>query len=310
MPTARAIAKRLASVVRRVAEHAGVHVLPVHYYSPVPSLRELRRTRATWARKSELPGIETSLEAQERSLRAVVAPFAAEYAGNAAFRHATAREFGPGYGYVEAQALHGVVRHFRPRRVVEVGSGVSTSCITAALAFNEREGAPPCRVTCVEPAPSPALRTLRGVEILAAPVQTAPMELFRELGERDLLFIDSTHTVKPGGDVNHLILEVLPRLRPGVVVHLHDIYLPYDHQPDATDALFHWTETSLLRAFLIGNARARILFCLSQLHHERPDALRAVFPEYRPRPLPDGLAAGGRGESELHFPSSIYIEIR
>ncbi len=99
---------------------------------------------------------------------------------------------------------------------------------------------------------------------------------------------------------------MLPRLAPGVIVHVHDIYLPYDYQRDILDTVYHWSETSLLRAFLTGNQHARILFCLSQLHYERPDLLRRLFPGYVPESDQRGLSAG---EPKGYFPSSIYIEI-
>jgi hypothetical protein len=117
--------------------------------------------------------------------------------------------------------------------------------------------------------------------------------------------------VKAGGDVNFLILEVLPRLKPGVIVHFHDIYLPYDYQRDLLDTFMHWSETSLLRAFLINNSRARIFFSMSQLHYDRPDALRKAFPDYAPQTDVDGLVVGEVPfeKSRRHFPSSTYIEI-
>jgi len=130
------------------------------------------------------------------------------------------------------------------------------------------------------------------------------------LQQGDLLFIDSSHTVKPGGDVNYLILEVLPRLRKGVIVHFHDIYLPFDYQRDVLQTFFHWAETSLLRAFLIFNDKARIIFCLSHLHYERRDALREVFLEYSPQGDVNGLRLEEYKPFKLvpeHYPSSIYI---
>jgi len=138
-----------------------------------------------------------------------------------------------------------------------------------------------------------------------------PFEVFKELGDKDLLFIDSSHTVKPGGDVNYLILEVLPRLEK-VIVHFHDIFLPYDYQRSILQTFFHWTETSLLRAFLIWNEKVRIIFCLSQLHYDYR-ALKEVFPEYNPQLDKDGIRDEKYKPFENpkeHFPSSIYIQIQ
>jgi hypothetical protein len=133
-------------------------------------------------------------------------------------------------------------------------------------------------------------------------------ELFEELGAGDLLFIDSSHTVRPGSDVNYIVLEVLPRLRPGVIVHFHDIYLPYDYQRNVLRTYFQWMETSLLRAYLVNNSRTRILFCLSQLHYDRPSVLQEVFPEYVRAPDEDGLEAPNSLQG--HFPASIFFEVK
>ena len=248
------------------------------------------------------------------TLREVCLPFADETRGNAVYRQAVREGFGPGYGYIEAQALHAVVRHFRPRRVLEVGSGVSTWCLRHALRCNaEAEAGGAFSLTCVEPHPAPALRRLEGIRLIERPVQELdPEELVRELGDGDLLFIDSSHSVRPGGDVNFLVLEVLPRLRPGVVVHVHDIYLPYDYSPYVLRTFFHWSETALLRAFLIHNAHVRPLFCQSQLHDARPEALRDVHAEYVPQRHVNGLVAEEVGPFESppgHFPASLYFQV-
>ena len=98
----------------------------------------------------------------------------------------------------------------------------------------------------------------------------------------DLLFVDSTHAVKPGGDVNYLILEVLPRLQAGVWVHFHDISFPYDYEPSLFKTLFFWAESTLLQAFLACNPRYAIVLSLSMLHHARQTELKEILPSYQP----------------------------
>ncbi|MEM6327978.1 MAG: class I SAM-dependent methyltransferase [Bacteroidota bacterium] len=295
--------KQLSFRAFRLASRVGFFVAPVHYYVPLANFHELKRTKPVWARRSDLPGVTSSLDKQASRLQEICIPFREEYTGNITYHEAVNRHFGPGYGYIEAQALHGVVRHYKPLRVIEVGSGVSTLCMLRALELNEQETGQPFALTCIEPYPSNALRALDRIRLVESPVQTCSMEMFEELGSGDLLFIDSSHAVRPGGDVNYLILEVLPRLSPGVVIHFHDIYLPYDYPRDVLKTYFQWMETSLLRAYLIHNNRARILFCLSQLHYDRHEALTEAFPEYVPAPDDNGLETTGRG----HFPASIYI---
>jgi hypothetical protein len=304
--------KRAFLGIHKLGIRAGVHILPVHYYSPVPNILELRETRSIWAKRSELPGIAIDLDEQSSNLRKICLPYRSEYAGNKVFREAVSGQFGPGYGYIESQALHGMIRYFKPARVIEVGSGVSTCCALAALEMNRCETGSPAQITCIEPHPSERLRASSQITLIARQVQTVPFQLFTELGEGDLLFIDSSHTVKPGSDVNYLILEVLPRLRNGTIVHFHDIYLPYDYPRDTLQTFFHKMETSLLRAFLMFNNRVKILFCLSHLHYDRRDVLAEVFPEYDPQAESDGLRDGQYRSFEnpsQHFPSSIYIQV-
>ena len=132
--------KRQLLSMYKLGTRLGVHVLPVHYYSPVPDILELERTADIWAKKSKLPGLEFNLDEQAANLKRICLPYRSEYAGNKAYRHAIDNTFGPGYGYIEAQALHAVIRHYKPRHIIEVGSGVSTWCMLAALKINREEG--------------------------------------------------------------------------------------------------------------------------------------------------------------------------
>ena len=182
--------------LHRLANRCNLAILPIHYYSPVADIIELGRTKNEWARKSELPGLRPNLDEQAQNLLEICLPYQSEFLGNQTYQEAIARHYGPGYGYVEAQALHGVIRHFKPRKVIEVGSGVSTHCMLTALALNEREGAPRAVVNCVEPYPSRQLARALDITLIESKVQTIPTEIFAGLGEGDFLFIDSSHTVQ------------------------------------------------------------------------------------------------------------------
>jgi predicted O-methyltransferase YrrM len=305
-------AKRRFLDLYRLAVRAGVHVLPAHYYVPVPNVVELERDRARWAQASSLPGIDAPLERQVATLRELCLPYRSEYAGNEAYEEGVRRRFGQGFGVLEAQALHGVLRSLKPARMVEIGSGVSSYCAHRALLRNAADGRPGTLV-CVEPHPSPELRALDGVELIDQPMQAVGLDVFTALAPGDLLFVDSSHTVKAGSDVNRIVLEVLPRLAPGVVVHFHDIFLPFDHQPDLLHTFLHWNETSLVRAFLIGNRSVEVLFSMAMLHHLEPAVLHEAFPGYDPQAI--DRATGLRDPRRYppfqpiaqHFPSSLYL---
>jgi hypothetical protein len=292
-----------------------ISVIPVHYYSPVPDINELSKTRSIWARESYLHGVQFDPDEQCRNLIEICQPFEPEFRGNQTYLTAAAAGWGPGFGYIEAQALHGFIRHFKPRRIVEVGAGVTTHCMLAALRLNEQEDSVIGTITSIEPYPSDRLQQAP-VKLIAQPVQTVEYDVFQSLERGDLLFIDSSHAVKTGSDVIFLLLEVLPRLKPGVLVHFHDIFLPYDYRPDILYSFFDWQETAMLHAFLIHNQKMEVLFCMTYLHFKRPQTLQQVFPEYRPFELPGGLVPN-RATSKLHleddqghFPASIFLRIK
>lgn len=304
------ILKRAYFQLYRMALRMGVHLLPAHYYSSAPNILELEKTKDTWAKPTPFHGISVNLDEQVESLHRVCLPYQAEYIGNPIYQSAVRQNLGPGYGFIEAQVLHAVIRHYQPARVIEVGGGVSTYCSLAALRQNKAEGKRTGAITCLEPYPSQALKTLArstpGLVLMSVPVQSAPEDLFRELSGGDILFIDSSHVLKAVSDVRHIILEVLPQLAPGVLVHFHDIYFPYDYQRDLLLTFLHNNETPFLRAFLSFNPKFRILFSLSHLHYERKAALKSIFPDYDPQGDWQGLRDPFE-DPQKHFPSSLWL---
>jgi hypothetical protein len=135
--------------------------------------------------------------------------------------------------------------------------------------------------------------------------QKVPLEVLTELDDGDFLFIDSSHTVKPGSEVNRLILEVLPRLKRGAWVHFHDIFFPYDYQRGLlSDELFFCNESVLLQAYLTNNPRYTIRASLSMLHYAAPGELIKYLPNYHPAENEHGLK-----RSEDHFPASTYLQV-
>jgi hypothetical protein len=163
-------------------------------------------------------------------------------------------------------------------------------------------------IVCVEPYPSEFLERAdreKTIRLVNARAQDVPLEILTDLGDEGFLFIDSTHTVKPGSEVNRLILEVLPRLSGGNWVHFHDIYFPFDYQRGLLeDELFFSNESALLHAFLIHNTVFTLRAALSMLHYGDPERLKHVLPNYRPAGDDQGLRA-----STGHFPASTYLQV-
>ena len=262
--------------------------LPVHFYSPVPNLDDLERRRV-WTRRSELAGIAFSPESQVAYLRTLGRQYGGECAWPAVSAGGSQVFFteNGAFGFGCAAAAHCIVRERKPRRVLEIGSGNSSLVLSAALERNTQEGAPAAEYTVVDPYPSALLQGGQRppTEVVAKRVETLEPQFFAGLERNDILFIDSGHTVRIGGDVNFLILDVLPRLRPGVLVHFHDIGLPYEYpKAYATTPSFRmlWTEAYLLQAFLACNDSYDVLLALAYLMVDRAPDFRAAFPMYDP----------------------------
>jgi hypothetical protein len=190
------------------------------------------------------------------------------------------------FSRLDAWMLQAMLRHFRPRRMIEVGCGWS-SLVSARVNREYLSGS--LHLSCIEPYPPEFLAD--GVEgiarLIPARVEELPPDLFLELGENDVLFIDSSHTVKTGGDVVFLFEEVLPRLASGVIVHIHDIFLPWDYPQDWVFTGRAWNEQYLVRAFLAFNSAFRVLLAVGWLSYYRQDVLRAAVPGY-PERYPNG----------------------
>lgn len=300
--------KRAVVLSNRLSEPAKLRLQPVHYYSEVPDRRQLRSRRPEWARAIRISGTTWDLDAQLHWLSVTCGRYSGEVAGLAEFEAATAAGFGPGFGPIESQVLHGVLRAVAPPRIVEVGSGVSTVLMRHSAAANAAEDRTMSRITCIEPFPRQALRALPGIELIEQSCQAVPDAIFDRLETGDLLFIDSTHAVRTGSEVARLYLEILPRLAPGIIVHIHDITLPYLFRPDILESMFDWQETTLLAALLTNNPALEVLACLSALHEDRPSELQSLLPDYRPKPMNDGLEE--RNDPRGHFPSSIWLRTR
>lgn len=302
--------KKCIFLIFKFSSRLGLFIYPNHYYSPVADVNQLEKLKDFWANKSELPAIHFDLDEQVTKLHDICLPFQKEFIGNKNYTDAVKNHFGPGYGFIEAQALYSFIRSKKPKKIIEVGSGVSTYCMLKANDINKKEENTETQITCIDPFPSDMIKALQNIDLIKKKVQSVPVSTFKELSAGDFLFIDSSHTVRPGGDVNYLILEVLPRLSSGVFVHFHDIFLPFDYPRNVLKTYFQWMETSLLRAFLINNHKVRIIFCLSQLHYDRQEALKEIFPEYIPADDENGLEIGSNTDpNKKHFPASIYLEI-
>lgn len=290
MPLARFL-KRSYGVLRRalingINKMGWVVARTSDYYSPLRPLSELRRNVERWHRPSALAGVAFDLPAMMTELESLTTDYLAEYRELPTYDAIRAQRRGPGFTRVDAQVLYMTLRRHRPARYIEVGSGLSTWYAAQAGERNAAEGRP-MAMTVVDPFVSEATRALPGIETLDQEAQDLPVNWFTSLAPGDVLFIDSTHIVRIDGEVPHLVLNVLPALAAGVLVHVHDVNFPYNvpYDPDAyvfdrrQPMLF--TESMLIQAYLCDNPRVEILMSTPLLRHYHEDFLRRVLSDYQ-----------------------------
>lgn len=280
----------------RFWERLGLHVTPVHFYQPIPDTRELGED--LWVQRRRPAGVAVDLDKMSVVAEGFREAFADEY------DRFPVEDPGSGKGYflsnkrfdtVDAEVCYSFVRARKPRRIIEVGSGFSTLIMLSALERNASEGNPGL-LTTIDPYPFGRVRDLDRADftIVDSPVQRVDLEWFENLEAGDILFIDSSHVACIGSDVTFEILEVLPRLKPGVLVHVHDIFLPSEY-PRRWVMHWHrfWNEQYMLQAFLAFNSSFNVVFANHWMHVERPEILRRCFASYK-----------GEGDA----PGSFWIE--
>ncbi len=280
----------------------GLHLLPVHFYSPIPdtaklpaSVWELKETPGIAWREGEQLALLGRLGRWNGELAEMIAAEAGAGPGGGAAGEAPgsggadgdgpggARAFderafrfdNPAFAFTDAAVLYAMLRELRPRRMVEVGCGWSSLIASRAIARQEMQ------LVQIEPYPPAILEGnphLAPHELMRRPVQEAPLSLFESLEENDILFIDSTHVSRIGSDVNHLMFEVLPRLRHGVVVHIHDIFLPGEYPRAWIERKrWFWNEQYVVRAFVMFNGAFEIMLANAYLRDRHGEALARAF---------------------------------
>ena len=278
-PHESAVAIKAYRGLRVAAAKIGLDLVLRTFYSPVPHLDELPPD--IFDRVSQLPGVAWSLDDQLRFLDERLSGVLAEFQPGASPAEGADRyrSENPSYSLLDATVHYGMVRALHPRRVVELGSGHSTLVTIEAADRNAAEGAP-LSLSVFDPFPSVVRADLPGVDRLQrTPAQDVPLAIFEELDDGDILFVDTTHTVKIGSEVNFVVLEVLPRLRPGVVVHIHDVFLPFEYPRSWIEDLgLSWNEQYLLQAFLAHNEDWRVLAAVNALRRLRRIELEGILP--------------------------------
>ena len=245
-------------------------VLPIrdHYYEPLFNPRHLRHSLAL---DRSLPSVDLNFKEQltllsrfsyQNELAEIpkfkINPFEYYY-NNASFESG------------DAEYLYSLIRLFKPKRFFEIGSGFSTLMARKALLKNFADDSTySCEHVCIEPYEQPWLEEL-GIQIIRKRVEDCDIGMFSCLQRGDFLFIDSSHIVRPQGDVLFEFFEILPALNSGVLVHVHDIFTPRDYLEEwVVDDMKLWNEQYLLEAFLAFNSEFRVIGALNYLTHNFP----------------------------------------
>lgn len=265
------------------AQRKGLHILPVHYYSPIPNTREL--PDELWQRKR----IPLAFDLNEESAFDLLERFNKVYAREyktlpSVFEGGTPKFYlsNSAYSSGDAEILYSMVRDLKPRKIIELGSGYSTLLICQAIRENQREVPDyQCEFVAIEPYPPSYLSPLPAevTRLESKPLQQVNSELFSSLGANDLLFIDSTHVARIGSDVIHEYLVLVPSLAVGVVVHIHDIFIPAEYPRIWIDeARYFWNEQYLVEAFLSYNSAFEVIMPTHHLWLKYPERFHKSIP--------------------------------
>jgi hypothetical protein len=257
--------------------HGVLNVMPPgHYHSPVPALDEVPEALFT-ERAADMPGIDFRVDAQLE-----LAASLSSYAHEIPFRDAEVENLryrlsNPFFYKSDGLIYYCLLRHWKPRQIVEVGSGFSTAlALDTADLYDDISP----ELTAIDPNPGRLRSLVRPgdrLEIVEAPVQTVDAAVFDRLAVGDILFIDSSHVSKIGSDVNRLFLEIVPRLPAGVRVHVHDMFYP-EYPRQFVHGGMHWNEAYLVRALLTHSSHLRVVWWNAYLAATRHEEIAALLP--------------------------------
>jgi hypothetical protein len=266
-------------------ERRGLHVMPVHYYSPIPNTQNL--PRELWRDRRLLPSIELNVDVAAELLEGLMHKYSSECRELPLAQSRDPHEYfleNAAYGRGDADVLYSILRDIKPRKIIEIGSGYSTLLISQAIRANRQELRDyECEFIAIEPypplylVPPPANVTRLEVNL----VQNVPLREFTSLAANDVLFMDSSHTVKIGSDVVFEFLSILPSLASGVLIHIHDIFTPFEYPHDWIEkSRFFWNEQYLLEAFLSYNTNFEVIMPLNALSRLHPECLANLIPSF------------------------------
>src|SRR3974390_1902930 len=247
-------------------EARGLHIMPVHYYSPIPDTQALPDD--IWHGERQLPSVQLNLPFAIESLDKLMQKFGPEcsaFAKQPGHPHQYFTD-NAAFGRGDGDVLYAFIRDIKPRKIIEIGSGYSTLLIGQAIRSNQHDDRDyHCDFVAIEPFP-PSYLLPPPAEVTRfkkKPLQAVPFNEFDSLKSNDVLFIDSSHSVKTGSDAVYEFLSILPKLASGVLIHIHDIFTPFEYPRGwIKKERFFWNEQYLLEAFLSYNQYFEVIMPL------------------------------------------------
>jgi Methyltransferase domain len=278
----------------RVLKKIGLFPIRKHYYEPLFDESLLTRPLSE---DRVLPGIDLNTSGQLNFLREL------DYSSELSAMELNKKSNDPKAFYInngnfesgDAEFLYQFIRTVKPNKIVEIGSGHSTKIARLALLQNHAESGAKATHTCIEPYEMKWLEKLEEISVIRKRVEDCSLDWSTQLAAGDLLFVDSSHMIRPQGDVLTEYLEIFPQLASGVYIHIHDIFTPkdYKHSWIAEEVRF-WNEQYLLEALLSNTDRYEVVAALNYLKHHNYEDLKSVCPYLTPE----------------RDPGSFYIRVR
>jgi predicted O-methyltransferase YrrM len=270
-------------VMRKLVQHTGILPLNNHYYQP-----QFIYSKDFDPERPRSLAIDMNITEQLQTLQAL--DFSGELNNFSRIPHPTGYYLGNGaFDEGDAELYYLMIRNKKPKRIIEIGSGHSTRVAHLALERNKAEGTT-TEMTCIEPYENPWLESIPGVKIVRSRIEETDLSLFQSLEAGDMLFIDTSHVIRPENDVLHIYFEILPVIKPGVIIHIHDIFTPRHYPQDWTHLEFRfWNEQYLLEAMLMSGDRFGILFALNHLKKTEFNTLKSVLTNITPTGNPSSF---------------------
>lgn len=272
-------------IAKGIFDTFGVMPIRDHYYQPL--VFPNKHLKRGFDLKRQLPGIDFKINGQLQFLNTLdfrdeLLKIPIEYSQSSDFYfHNGSFEAG------DSEMLYNIIRYYKPRKIIEIGSGNSTRITLRASKLNRSENHD-IDIICIEPYEQPWLENVSEINVIRKKVEDVPFSEFESLNENDILFIDSSHIIRPNGDVLFEFLELLPKLNKGVIIHIHDIYSPRDYSEEIIfDKRFMWNEQYLLEAFLSFNDHFEIICALNYLKRNHFTELSKACPILEMEPNAD-----------------------